>query len=199
MKKIVILILMVTIIMSLGISSFASESNGYARYSEDTSMPDDSSAYEDNKYQRDATTDVLIVPMSEIPGEGAVMVEKTERQSSGITYDLGPKEEKSEYRLLSHAWTIGSSFLKTSQSVVIGVAEVAFSELESDIVVTMPSAAQVSKSYSNIYNITGNLITTLSGDKNNFIWNGLKYPSGIYIIKAKVGNQFFIKPITLLK
>jgi|LGVF01.1.fsa_nt_gb hypothetical protein len=116
-------------------------------------MPDDSSAYEDNKYKEDDNIEGLIMPLSDDPGEGAVLVERTGRVASGITYELGPKEEKSEYRLLSHVWTIGSSFVKTSQSVVIGVAEVVFSELEDDIIVTMPAAAQVSKSYSNIYNM----------------------------------------------
>lgn len=161
MRKLVSMLLILSMLLTLPTMSFADSSNGFAVYSEKTALPNDSTAYEDNKCPDNFNVGVVtntnpgkfmdIIPYGSDPGEGAYQLFTTARYSSGMTYDIGPMESKSAFTLLNNVWTIGSSFVKTSQSVVLGVASVGYNELQGDIVVSSPSSAKVSKSYSNIY------------------------------------------------
>ena len=83
----------------------------------------DKEAYNDNKFneiEQNQSITPLYVPID----EGTISVEKSARTATGVTYQIAPKEVKSQFKLLSYVWKIGSSFLKTSQSVVIGVADI---------------------------------------------------------------------------
>ena len=57
----------------------------------------------------------------------------------------------------------------------------------------------------NVYNIKGQLVNNLVSDKiykrgyYNLSWNASSFSSGIYFIRFNIGNQNFIKKVTLLK
>ena len=57
----------------------------------------------------------------------------------------------------------------------------------------------------NVYNIKGQLVDNLVSDKiykrgyYNLSWNASSFSSGIYFIRFNIGNQNFIKKVTLLK
>jgi hypothetical protein len=50
-----------------------------------------------------------------------------------------------------------------------------------------------------IYDVCGKLIKTVYLKKRSFVWNAGDHPSGIYIVKAKIGNRILQKRITLIK